>query len=1265
MTRSKSKKAATRERKPVGEHTAREKERDDDALSSLAEDEGPALTSGATSKGKQKDKDNTTKGKGKLVFEVKQSEDHERLWDGNVVTKDDEHEPDGEYSIDDLGSDAQTYNLDALLGNQSSSSTDRPRSSTKPQSTTLPNEGYIPATGPPTPQATPPVEVPVVSPDDVPAPPPRPTSATPQAAHVEPIIAAGTDERANYDAQTAFEDLLKDEKALMEATRIELSKLSDYRLTLIRGAAHAQTKRVFTRLGFSYISQSSNEYIRQYNAELTTLVLGRDMRQSKEPVQVKRETPAQGPSFEEQCTALHERMRKMKKPKVDAPVEPTGSNQTGVPQPTAGPASPAKATGNAGNDEKGATTPKQTNQETPDDLKNRITLQRIRLSQLKEGMNPTVPDQGIVFDENNNPWTRPPTGNGQGNEGTPPVDRRDHDQPDRGRSKSRGDDAMGRDHHSREGGDPDDDGGSDSSDNEGSKKDNCDPFTPRFQSRGPSMAPSARSLEVKARHTERKFQQIIEFIRQHLEQKLYIPDGTKGARLEVKSMKKYDGEASREILWEWLRSVVFAYCTSQLGGPDRDEERVLTLDLLLVGKAKTWFQQRVSKPGAPKPLFMEVIIDLYARFVHDSALQDACDAFKAARWDEGDNTVQGWQDTLQQLIDDMDAPPDDYSIKDKFMLGLPLTIRNGVFADKLSIEYNDWEELYQSALDVEYALKAERQFLKSSRAHRPPGDERKADEQHGPYNSQEVRQTWGKRMSFFKAYTPQQQNGSPKPIAPRPSGSKPEQTGNNGKQGNSGRPPPAKVPDNAPRDRNVKDRRCFRCGQIGHIASNAICPEHGKKPTYDQIRMAHTIIMDAMSETVGSDEHPTTESDEDRSETGEDNNNIEYELYEASDDATNSDSGDEWLQHMAEDPTGSSGYTSSTSSDDEESLEAIPLCDFGGAIAYDAPRYTLNLRMMDGRTHHPDQEGMAAMTEAQGNTNYQGKVHLRVSKEPGEHPVPKDKHCLVTMLNINGLDTVTLWDSRSTSTAMSPAFVDISKVLVSRLLNPVVLQLGTVGSRAKINFGTNTEIKTEGFQGREYFDVVNIDKYDAIIGTPFMHRNKVVLNFKRKRIVINGHPIAGKIIDGEEADKIARRYRLQDMEDDDDAKERIVAAAYHNVTRKEMTSIIEDACDYNVDETAHDTRDTPTVEAHTNCTDMNNMNEDAAMKVHSRYAMIDTDHISGTSTTNPHDYEQYCQPTSSKVLVEDMVTNDDDDIHFQEYHSPEETQVPVTPQRRF
>lgn len=47
-------------------------------------------------------------------------------------------------------------------------------------------------------------------------------------------------------------------------------------------------------------------------------------------------------------------------------------------------------------------------------------------------------------------------------------------------------------------------------------------------------------------------------------------------------------------------------------------------------------------------------------------------------------------------------------------------------------------------------------------------------------------------------------------------------------------------------------------------------------------------------------------------------------------------------------------------------------------------------------------------------------------------------------------------------------------------------------------------ITSWGYSGPEYFDVVNIDKYDIIVGTPFMHHNKVLLDFDNKCVVVNG-----------------------------------------------------------------------------------------------------------------------------------------------------------------
>lgn len=84
----------------------------------------------------------------------------------------------------------------------------------------------------------------------------------------------------------------------------------------------------------------------------------------------------------------------------------------------------------------------------------------------------------------------------------------------------------------------------------------------------------------------------------------------------------------------------------------------------------------------------------------------------------------------------------------------------------------------------------------------------------------------------------------------------------------------------------------------------------------------------------------------------------------------------------------------------------------------------------------------------------------------------------------------------------------------------MVLQLGTVESHARINFGTTSTITLQGYSSPEYFDVVNIDKYNAIVGMPFMHYNKVVLDFNNKCVMVNGKMIAGMVLNGEVADKI-------------------------------------------------------------------------------------------------------------------------------------------------
>ncbi|SJL05233.1 uncharacterized protein ARMOST_08599 [Armillaria ostoyae] len=53
-----------------------------------------------------------------------------------------------------------------------------------------------------------------------------------------------------------------------------------------------------------------------------------------------------------------------------------------------------------------------------------------------------------------------------------------------------------------------------------------------------------------------------------------------------------------------------------------------------------------------------------------------------------------------------------------------------------------------------------------------------------------------------------------------------------------------------------------------------------------------------------------------------------------------------------------------------------------------------------------------------------------------------------------------------------------------------------------------------------------------------------------------------------------------------------------------------------------------------------------------------------TAGGSKHD-NSYCQPTSSKVLIEDMVTDEDDEIHFQEHHVPDDDEESPPPAKRW
>jgi hypothetical protein len=86
------------------------------------------------------------------------------------------------------------------------------------------------------------------------------------------------------------------------------------------------------------------------------------------------------------------------------------------------------------------------------------------------------------------------------------------------------------------------------------------------------------------------------------------------------------------------------------------------------------------------------------------------------------------------------------------------------------------------------------------------------------------------------------------------------------------------------------------------------------------------------------------------------------------------------------------------------------------------------------------------------------------------------------------------------------------------LEQPIALQLACIGSRSTINYGTNTTIKFGRKLYDEYFDIANVEYYDAILGTPVLRKLGITLDFSSPETVRVGNesiPIGKKSADDE------------------------------------------------------------------------------------------------------------------------------------------------------
>ena len=117
--------------------------------------------------------------------------------------------------------------------------------------------------------------------------------------------------------------------------------------------------------------------------------------------------------------------------------------------------------------------------------------------------------------------------------------------------------------------------------------------------------------------------------------------------------------------------------------------------------------------------------------------------------------------------------------------------------------------------------------------------------------------------------------------------------------------------------------------------------------------------------------------------------------------------------------------------------------------------------------------------------------HRRWIKERSR-PLQKcnDNQPISVFWEIGGVKAHCLIDSGCEGIMISPNFIRAARIKPFLLDKLIGIQLAVTGSKSVINYGANVTLKYNGKESKEYFDIIDIYYYDAILGTPFLKKTR-------------------------------------------------------------------------------------------------------------------------------------------------------------------------------